>query len=58
MNEQPQTQANAAYENEILERLLERYLERASLPGKESGRLTPALFHTLVRNIMAEGYGQ
>lgn len=52
-----QTQADTAYTNAILDRLVEHYLADSPLPGN-NGELSITLFHRLYRYVMVEGYGE
>ncbi len=53
-----QRHGESAYTHAILDRLVEQYLTRATLPDTEATSLTIERFHRLYCCIMAEGYGQ
>lgn len=53
-----QTSADEEYTNAIINRLVEHYLARRPMPGKEGEPLSIERFHRLYCAIMAEGYGK
>ena len=57
MNEQ-QTQQQTEWTNATLDRLVENYLSNAEVPWKDGANLSPAVFHKMLRAILAEGYGR
>ncbi len=52
-----EAQRDVDYTNAILRRLLEYYLARVTLPGKQETISVPRL-HRLCRHVVAEGYGE
>jgi hypothetical protein len=58
MNQQPQTKGDVAYEQALLERLRELYLQRVPFPPESETVLTINDFYRFYRYIKAEGYGQ
>ena len=58
MNQQQPTFAEVAHTDAALERLLEHFLNRASVPGNDEKSLSVDLLHRLSRAVLAEGYGE
>ncbi len=53
-----QPHGDTAHTHTILDRLVEQYLARTTVPGTEATSLTIERFHRLYCCVMAEGYGQ
>ena len=56
--EQQHLQLASTYAEALIERLLDRYLQRTPLPDAEQQPLTVERFLRIYRCVLAEGYGE